>query len=118
MNVIVAVAYRDPADGLVFLTVGRQPGAVHDLVRDGRPFVIGQHPVAGSGAHRAVPHRPRVAPLAQSGLRLLQQPGQLGEVPLAVRPQRRFEAGGMPPAGDDMGVGVFLVAAGTEQVIQ
>jgi len=65
----------DPADGLVFLPVGRQPGAVHDLVRDGGPFVIGQHPVVGSGAHRAVPYRPRVAPLAESGLRLLQQPG-------------------------------------------
>ena len=118
MNVIIAVPYCDPADGLVFLTVGSQPGAVHDLVRDGRPFVIGQHPVVGSGAHRAVPDRPRVAPLAESGLRLLQQPGQRGEVPLSVRPQRRFEAGRMPPARDDMGIGVFLVAAGTEQVIQ
>ena len=118
MNVIIAVPDGDPADGLVFLTAGGQPGAVHHLVRDGRPFVIGQHPVAGSGAHRAVPDRPRVAPLAESGLRLLQQPGQLGEVPLAVRPQRRFETGRMTPARDDMGIGVFLVAAGTEQVIQ
>jgi hypothetical protein len=73
----------DPADGLVVLAVGRQPGAVHDLVRDGRPFVIGQHPVFGSGAHRAVPGRLRVAPLAESGLRLLQQPCQPGEIPLA-----------------------------------
>ncbi len=36
-------------------------------VRDSRPLVIGQHPVTGGGAHRAVPDRPRVAPLAQSG---------------------------------------------------
>ena len=118
MDVVVAVPDGDPADGLVFLPVGGQPGAVHDLVRDGGPFVVGQHPVVGSGAHRAVPDRPRVAPLAERGLRLHQQPGQLGEVPLAVRPQRRFEAGWVTPARDDMGIGVFLVAAGTEQVVQ
>ena len=118
MDVIIAVPDCDPADGLVFLTVGRQPGTMHDLVRDGRPFVVGQHPVTGSGAHRAVPDRPRVAPLAQSGLRLLQQPGQRGEVPPSVRPQRRFKAGGMTPPRDDMGIGMFLPAAGTEQVIQ
>ena len=118
VDVIIAVPDGDPADGLVFLTVGGQPGAVHDLVRDGGPFVIGQHPVAGSGAHRAVPDRPRVAPLAQSGLRLLEQPGQRGEVSLSVRPQRRFEAGWMSPPGDDMGISVLLVTAGTEQVVQ
>jgi hypothetical protein len=118
MDVIIAVPDGDPADGLVFLTAGGQPGAMHDLVRDGRPFVIGQHPVAGSGAHRAVPDRPRVAPLAESGLRLLQQPGQRGEVPPSVRPQRRFEAGGMTPARDDVRIGVFLRAAGAEQVVQ
>ena len=46
------------------------------------------------------------------------QPGQRGEVPLAVWPQRGFEAGGMSPARDDAGIGVFLPAAGTEQVVQ
>jgi hypothetical protein len=112
-----AVPDGDPADGLVFLTVGRQPGAVHDLVGDGRPLVIGHHPVVGSGAHRAVPYRPWAAPLAQSGLRLLQQSRELGEVALSVRPQRRFEAGGMTPAGDDVGIGVFLPPPGTVQVV-
>ena len=42
MDVVIAVPDGDPADGLVFLTVGRQPGAVHDLVRDGGPLVVGR----------------------------------------------------------------------------
>ena len=85
VDVILAVPDGDPADGLVLLPVGGQAGAVHHVVCDDGPFVVGQHPVVGSGAHRAVPYRPGAGPRAECGLRLQEQPGQLGEVAFAVR---------------------------------
>jgi len=50
-------------------------------------------------------------------VRLVQQPEQPPEIPVAIRPQRRLELGGMAPPGDDVRVGVLLGPPGTEQVI-
>jgi len=50
-----------------------QPGAVYHVGGDLRPFIIGQPPVFGGGAHHAVPYRPGESALAQDGDRLLQQ---------------------------------------------
>ena len=36
-----------------------------------RPLIVAEHPVVRRGAHRAVPHRPGVPPLAQRGVRLV-----------------------------------------------
>ena len=118
MDVVVAVPDGDPAGGLVFLPVGRQAGAVHHLVRYGRPLIVGQHAVFGGGAHRAVPHGPGIPVPAHGCLRLQQQPGQLGEVAFAVGPQRGLQRGRMTPARDDMGVGMFLMAARAEQIVK
>ena len=118
VDVVLAVPDRDPAHGLIVLPGRGQPGAVQHLVRDAGPLIVGQHPVLRSGPHRAVPHRPLVAPASQGGLRLQEQPGQRGEVALAVRPQRRLQRSGMPPPGDNVRVGMFLAAAGAEQVVQ
>ena len=118
MSVVLTMTDSDPADGLVFLTVRRQPGAVHDIVRDGGPFVVGQHPVFWCRAHRAVPHRPCVRPLAKRGLRLQQQANQLGKVTFAVGPQRGFQVSGVTPPGDDVGIGMFFLAAGAKEVIE
>ena len=86
VDVVIAVPDRDPADGLVFLTVGGQTGAVHHLVRDAGPVVVAEHAVFGGGTHRAVPYRPRVRPVPESRLGLAEQPRQLGEVAFAVWP--------------------------------
>ena len=83
---VIAVPDGDPADGLIFLTVGGQAGSVHHVMRDGGPFVVAEHPVFRRGPHRAVPHRPRIGPLAEGGLRLQQQPHEPGEVSLAIGP--------------------------------
>jgi hypothetical protein len=86
MDMVIAVPDRDPADGLVFLGVRRQPGTVHHVMRDGGPFIVAEHPVLWRGPHRAVPHRPRVRSLAEGGLRLQEQPREPGEVPPAIEP--------------------------------
>jgi hypothetical protein len=114
VDVILAVPDRDPAHGLVFLPVRGQPGAVQHLVRDAGPLIVGQHPVLASGPHRAVPHRPLVAPASQGSLGLLKQPRQRGKVAFAVRPQGRLQRSGMPPPGDDVRVSVFFTSAGAE----
>jgi hypothetical protein len=76
--------------------------------------------IRSSGAARSAQcHTGRGVPaLAQRGLGLPEQPGELGEVAFAVGPQRRLQRGRVTPAGDDVGIGVFLAAAGAEQVIQ
>ena len=57
------------------------------------------------------------SPVAQRGVGLLQQPVELAEVPVAVGAQRGLEFGGVPPSGDQVRVGVLLVAARAEQVV-
>jgi hypothetical protein len=118
VNVVLAVADGDPADGLIFLPVRRQPGAVHHVMRDGGPFVVGQQPVFRRGPQRAVPHRPRVGPLAERGLRLQEQAGQFGEVPRAIGPQRGFQVSRVTPPGDDVGISMFFPAAWTKEVVE
>jgi hypothetical protein len=86
VDVVVAVPDSYPAHGLVFLTVRRQPGTVHHVMRDGGPFVVAEHPVLWRGPHRAMPHRPRVRSLAEDGLRLQEQPHEPGEVSPAIGP--------------------------------
>ena len=118
MDVVVAVPDGDPADGFVFLPVGRQAGAVHDLMRYLGPLIVAEHPVFGGGAHRAVPYRPGIPVPVHGCLRLQQQPVQPGEVAPAVSPQRGFQRGRMTPASDYMGIRMLFLTAGTEQVIQ
>jgi hypothetical protein len=86
MDMVIAVPDSDPADGLVFLTIRRQPGTLHHVMRDGGPLVVAEHPVLWRGPHRAVPHRPRIRSLAEDGLRLQEQPRELSEVPAAIGP--------------------------------
>jgi hypothetical protein len=71
MDVIAAVPDRDPPDRVVFLAVGRQAGAVHDVGGDLRPLIVGQHPVFWGGADRAVPDGPGEAARTERGVRLL-----------------------------------------------
>ena len=111
VNVIGGVPDGDPADRVVFLSARRQAGAVQDLARDARPFVVAEHPVAGSGPGHAVPDRPGRGPGAGRGEGLLQQAVQFPEVAAAAGAQGWFELGGVPPAGDDVRVGVLLVLA-------
>ena len=96
---------------------GRQPGAVHHLAGDLRPLIVAERLVLGRGAHRAVPHRPGEPPRAHRGVRLVQQAGQPPEIPPAVLAQRRLQLSRVPPARDDMGVGVLLPPPGTVQVM-
>ena len=112
------VADRDPADRVVVLPVGGQAGAVHDVAGELGPFVVGQHPVAGGGADRAVPDRPVEAAVAERVLGLLEQAGEVAEVAAAVVAERGFQFGGVAPAGDQVRVGVLLVAARAEQVVE
>ena len=116
VDVVGAVADRDPAHRVVFFPARAQPGAVHHILRYLRPFGVGEHPVFGGGAHRAVPDRLGVPPLAEHVVRELEQPGQTAEVPPPGRAQRGFQVSGVPVAGDDMRVGVFFPASGAVQV--
>jgi hypothetical protein len=61
-----------------------------------------------------MPHRPVEAALAERVVGLLEQAGQVPQVPAAVLAQRGFQFGGMTPAGDQVRVGVRLAAAGPE----
>jgi len=84
MNVIAAVPDGDPPHRVIFLAAGREAGAVHDVGGDLRPLIIGQHPVFRGGANRAVPDRPGETAWPERGVRLLQEPVQLPEVPSVV----------------------------------
>lgn len=72
MDVISGMPDGDPADRVILVAVAREAGAVHNVVRDLRPLVIRQDPVARSGPDRAVPHRSFEAAGAERGLRLVQ----------------------------------------------
>jgi hypothetical protein len=93
MDVIGSVTDRDPANRIIVLAMGREPGPVHDLTSDLPPLIIGEHPVLGSGPDRAVPHRPLESTRTQRRVRLLEQPTQPPEVTAPVLAQRRFELG-------------------------
>ena len=80
------------------------------------PLPVRQQAVLGGGAHRAVPDRLGVPPLAERVVREPQQPGQSAEVPAAIGAQRGFQVSGRAVAGDDVRVGVFLPASGAVQV--
>ncbi len=84
VDVVRAVPDRDPPHRVVFLPAWAQPGAVHHLTRDARPFGVRQQAVLGGGAHRAVPDRLGVPPCAERVVREPQQPGQSAEVPAAI----------------------------------
>ena len=117
VDVVRGVPDRDPADRVVVLAVGGEAGAVHDVAGELGPFVVGQHPVAGGGADRAVPDRFGDAAVAERFLGLLEQAGEVAEVAVAVVAERGFEFGGVAPAGDEVRVGVLLVAARAEEVV-
>ena len=117
VDVVGGVADGDPADRVVVLAVGGEAGAVHDVAGDLGPFVVRQHPVAGGGADRAVPDRFGDAAVAERFLGLLEQAGEVAEVAVAVVAERGFEFGGVAPAGDEVRVGVLLVAARAEEVV-
>ena len=117
VDVVGGVPDRDPADRVVVLAVRGEAGAVHDVAGELGPFVVGEHPVAGGGADRAVPDRFGEAAVAERFLGLLEQAGEVAEVAVAVVAERGFEFGGMAPAGDEVRVGVLLVAARAEEVV-
>ena len=111
------MADRDPADRVVVLAPGRQPGPVHDVAGDLRPLVIREHPVARGGPDRAMPHGTLEPALAERRMRLLEQARQVAEVAATIRAQRRLQLGGVPPAGDEVRIRVRLVAARSVQVV-
>ena len=117
MDVIIAVPDRDPPDGVVFLPVGAQPGAVHHVAGNLRPLLVGQHLVPPGGAHRQVPHRAAEPVHAHRRVRLLEQAGQFPEIPRAIGAKRRLQLGRMAPARDDMRIGVLFVTAWAVQVV-
>ena len=88
VDVVRAVPDRDPPHRVVFLPARAQPGTVHHIRRDAGPFAVGEQAVLGGGAHRAVPDRLGVPPLAEHVVREPEQPGQSAEVPAAVGAQR------------------------------
>ena len=75
VDVVRGVPDRDPADRVVVLAVRGEAGAVHDVAGELGPFVVGEHPVAGGGADRAVPDRFGEAAVAERFLGLLEQAG-------------------------------------------
>ena len=117
VDVVIAVPDRHPADGIVFLAERGQAGTVHHIAGDLRPLIVRQRLVLRRGPHRAMPHRPGEPPRAHRGVRLVQQPEQTPEIPPAVLAQRRLQLGRVPPARDDMRVGVLLPPPGTVQVV-
>jgi hypothetical protein len=69
MNVIRGMPDCNPPNPQV-ITLTREPGTVHDLLRDLRPLGVGQDPVTGRGADRAMPHRLVIPRAGQGGQRL------------------------------------------------
>ena len=57
------------------------------------------------------------AAVAERCVGLLEQAGEVAEVAVAVVAERGFEFGGVAPAGDEVRVGVLLVAARAEEVV-
>ena len=111
-----AVADRDPPRRVVFLPARAQPGTVHHIPRYLGPFAVGEHPVLGGGAHRAVPDRLGIPPLAERVVREPQKPGQAAEVPAAAGAQRGLKVTGRAVAGDDMRIGMFFPPSWAVQV--
>lgn len=64
-----------------------------------------------------MPHWPLEAPGSQCDVGLLQQANEPSEVTMAVRAQRWLQLCRVPPAGDQVRVGVLFPSAGAEQVI-
>jgi hypothetical protein len=108
MDVIIGMADRDPADRLVVLAAGREPGAVHDVARQPSPLIIGQHPVLRRRADRAMPHRLAQTPRSQRRVRLAEQPVQPAKIPAPIGAQRRLQPGRVPPARHDVRIEVLL----------
>jgi hypothetical protein len=116
VDVVGSVADRDPAHRVVFVPARAQPGAMHHILGYLRPFRVGQHPVLGGGAHRAMPDRLGVPPLAERVMREPQQADKAAEVPAAAGAQRGFQVRRRAVACDDVRVGVFFPASGAVQV--
>ena len=98
LDVVRAVPDSDPPH-CPGVTVPGQTGPGHHLTGDVRPLLIGEPPVRGRRADRAMPHRLiwRVAAVADW---LLYQSGQLSKVPIAAKANRRFQP---VPAGRSPG---------------
>ena len=109
---------RAVARGLLEFAVRGQPGPVHNIAGDLRPLLFGEHPVLRGGPDRAVPHRPLESVRAQRGVWLLEQPSQATEVAAAILTQRWLQLIWFAPPGDQVRVGMRLVAAGPVQVVQ
>jgi hypothetical protein len=112
VDVVRAVPDRDPPDRLIVLPVRGQAGPVHHVPGDLRPLRIGQHPVPGRGADRAVPHRFRGPVTAQRVMRPAQQAGKPPEIPAPARPPSRFQLVWVAVGGDDVRVSVLVVSLG------
>ena len=116
MDAVRAAPDRNPPDSVVFLAGGGQPGAVHHVGGDLRPFAVGQQPVARGGAHHAVPHGPGEPGVAQHGDRQVQQARQPPEVPPAAGAPWWFQLSRGPPSRDDARARVVISPSGAVHV--
>jgi hypothetical protein len=116
MDVVRPMPDRDPPHRVVFFPAWAQTGTVHHVLGYLCPFAVGKQAVLGGGAHRAVPDRLGILPLAEHVVREAEQAGQAAEVPAAAGAQRGFQVGRGTVAGDDVRVGVFLPSSGAVQV--
>jgi len=117
MDVVIAVPDRDPS-GRPHLPARTVPVRCGPAPRvRWRPFSSLR--IRSSGARAwssATPAAHR--PLAEGGLRLQEQAGQLGEVACAVGPQRGFQVGGVTPACTMWGSVCSSWPSGTKEVIE
>ncbi len=116
VDVVGGVADGHPADRLVVLAIGREPGPVHDVARQLAPLVIGKHLVPRCSPDHAMPHRPLESSRPESGVWLGEQPVEPAEVLAAIGAQEWLQFGWVPPSGDHVRVPVFLAPAGPVQV--
>ena len=118
VDVVIAVPDRDPADRVVLLRrTGDRP--VRCMMSPAICAHSSSDSIRSRGAARtdAMPDRAVEAPAAERGVGLVEQPVQAPEVPAAVGAERRLQFGRVAPPGDDVRIGVLLVPAGAEQVV-
>ncbi|MFJ3963193.1 hypothetical protein [Streptomyces sp. NPDC090036] len=115
VDVVGGVPYGDPPAGL-FVAVLGDPGGVHHGGGDLRPPVVEEDRVVGVVADRDVPHVLRRPYAAQRFDGSVQEQRQ-------VRARDAFRGAGRArqvrvPRRDEVGVGVLVALAGTEEVVQ
>lgn len=116
VDVVVGVAYGDPAACLVVALLG-DAGGVHDPTGGLGPFLIGQVAVAGGRAYRAVPHvSGRAAVLRKGEDGQIEPVGELLEGGSRIASRIGGEA--RHPGSDQVRVSVFLPATGAVEVVQ